>query len=435
MERTEIKDLPSSVGSRVKIVGFVDTIRNQKKTQFIVVRDRTGKIQAVAFREEQSSQVTKDIDALTVESAIEVVGLVVEAPAVKLKGIELQIETLKVYSKAETPLPIRQDSSLEKQMDWRALSLRHPEKLLIFRVQTTIEWAMRDFWRAEGFLEIHSPKLMGVASESGAELFSLKYFEGKTAYLAQSPQFYKQMAMAAGFEKVFEIGPVFRANPSFTSRHDTEFTSVDMEVAWISDYSDLIRLEEQWIIHILKAVRDHHAIEIKKYFDVDVTVPSSPFPRISLADARIVLEGRGHYISHKADLDPAGERLLSEYILERYGHEFVFVTEYPAAVRAFYHMRPSENQEVTSSFDLLWKGLEITTGAQREHRLDVLTAQATEKGLDLLLLENYLSFFRYGCPPHGGMGVGLTRLLMVLLGISNVREVTYLYRGPNRLSP
>jgi aspartyl-tRNA synthetase len=297
-----------------------------------------------------------------------------------------------------------------------------------------MEQAMRKYWASHNFLEIHSPKLMGTASESGGELFQLPYF-GTTAYLAQSPQFYKQMAMAAGFERIFEIGPVFRANPSFTSRHDTEFVSVDMEISWIESHEDVMLLEEEWLAYVIRRVAQVHGDEIRRLFNVEVHVPAVPFPRITLADARAILADRGHVISHKEDLDPEGERLIARYIAEQVGHEFVFITDYPAEVRAFYHMRYANNPGITKSFDLLWKGLEVTTGAQREHRLDRLEAQAVAKGFDLGPLRDYLSFFKYGCPPHGGMGVGLTRLLMMLLGRSNVREVTYLYRGPNRLRP
>lgn len=292
---------------------------------------------------------------------------------------------------------------------------------------------MRQFWEQRGLVEIHSPKLLSTASESGAELFSLPYF-GQTAYLAQSPQFYKQLAIAGGFEGVFEIGPVFRANPSHTSRHDTEFTSVDMELAWVESHETVMEFEEQFLAFILGAVAQKHGAEIEAVFGTTLEVPKIPFPRIKLSEARKWLAKLGHEITEKADLDPEGERLLYRVIAEEHGHDFVFVTDYPAEVRAFYHMRyPGTN--VTKSFDLLWKGLEVTTGAQREHRYEQLVTQAKEKGYALAPLEDYFSFFRYGCPPHGGLGVGLTRLLMCITGLSNVREVTFLYRGINRLRP
>lgn len=435
-KRTSIRDLRQYIGEMVTIMGFVDTIRNQKRMQFLILRDHSGMVQTLHMKSKaERDSIGEAIASLTPESVITIHGKVVDAPQVKLGGLEVQISTIHVDSKAQSPLPIAKDSSLEKQLDWRQISLRTPENLLIFKVQTTLEQAMREYWYSNDFIEIHSPKLMGVASESGAELFEVPYFNDQMAYLAQSPQFYKQMAMAAGFDRVFEIGPVFRANPSFTSRHDTEFTSVDMEVAWITSYEDLMQLEEEWLHHVLTVIAQRHGESIRDMFGVDVVVPSLPFPRVSLHDARVLLEKEGHRIDHKVDLDPEGERLLGRVIREQYGHEFVFVTEYPSSVRAFYHMRHEEDAALTMGFDLLWKGLEITTGAQREHRLELLVRQAEELGVSLKPLEHYFNFFRYGCPPHGGFGVGLTRMLMNLLEKTNVREVTYLYRGPNRLTP
>jgi aspartyl-tRNA synthetase len=243
------------------------------------------------------------------------------------------------------------------------------------------------------------------------------------------------MAMAAGLDRIFEIGPVFRANPSFTSRHDTEFTSIDVEISWIESHEDVMKLEEALLHHAITRVSQVHGAEIKERLGVEVVVPMIPFPRISLSEARRILAERGHTIEHKADLDPPGERELAEYIREQYGHEFVFVTDYPIEVRPFYHRRHENDPMFTKSFDLLWRGLEVTTGAQREHRVDILSKQAQEKGVSLESIKHYIDFFRYGCPPHGGFGLGLTRLLMILLDRKNVREVTYLYRGPNRLVP
>jgi aspartyl-tRNA synthetase len=294
---------------------------------------------------------------------------------------------------------------------------------------------MREVWRRERFIELHTPKLMGSASESGAELFRVDYFDGD-AFLAQSPQFYKQMAMAAGFGKVFEIGPVFRANPSFTSRHDTEFTSVDVEISWIDSHGDVMAFEERWLEHVLATVKEVHGEQIEATFGTEVVVPELPFPRVSLEGAKQMLRERGHEPPGEGhDLDPPSERALSEIIREQHGHEFAFVTDYPTTVRPFYHMRHPDQPGLTKSFDLLWRGIELTTGAQREHRYEQLLAQAHDKGVDTDSIQYYLDFFRFGAPPHGGFGFGLTRLLMQLLGQDNVREVTFLYRGPHRLEP
>ena len=276
---------------------------------------------------------------------------------------------------------------------------------------------------------------MGQPSESHAELFKLEYFETH-AYLAQSPQFYKQMSMAAGLGKVFEIGPVFRADPSFTSRHATEFVSIDMEMSWIDSHEDVMNFQEQLMVKAIQAVKDEHGAQIEALYGFEVKVPSIPFPRIPLAEAHSIVEGRGYKVPRQdGDLDPEGERQISAHVEEAHDHEFVFLTDYPKNIRPFYHMRHADNPDLTKSYDLIWKGTEITTGAQREHRVDVLTEQIKEKGLEPEGLQSYLDFFRYGVPPHGGFGMGLTRVVMLLLNLGNIREASFLFRGPNRLEP
>jgi aspartyl-tRNA synthetase len=435
VKRTLIDELPGLIGERVRLRGWVHALRDQKRVQFIVLRDETGLAQVVLAKEDPPNELNERVSALTVESAVTIVGTVAADERVNLSGLEVKLEELEVDSLAEPEVPIAVDSALDKRIDWRYLDLRRPDRKLIFEVQTTAEQAMREFWRKERFIELHTPKLMGSASESGAELFKAEYFD-RTAYLAQSPQFYKQMAMAAGFGKVFEVGPVFRANPSFTSRHDTEFTSVDVEISWIDSHDDVMSFEERWLAHVLAVVEDEHGEQISQTFDTALVVPEVPFPRITLDDAKELLREAGHEAPPAGhDLDPPSERALSAIVKERHGHEFAFVTDYPTSVRPFYHMRYADRPTVTKSFDLLWRGIELTTGAQREHRYDKLLEQAQDKKVDVGPIQYYLDFFRFGAPPHGGFGFGLTRLLMQMLGQENVREVTFLYRGPHRLEP
>lgn len=441
MQRTLIKDVREKIGQSITVKGFVHVVRNQKAVQFIVLRDHTGMIQIVVERSEINSAVNNLISTLNRESAIEVTGLVVDNPAIKLGQIEIRLEMINVVSVSEAILPIdisgKTESDIDKRLDWRFLDLRSPENQLIFQIQTTVEQAMREFWLTEGFIEIHTPKLMGSPSEGGAELFTLDYF-GQTASLAQSPQFYKQMAMAAGMDRVFEIGPVFRADPSFTPRHATEFTSVDMEMSWIESHYEVMDSEELWLQHVLKTVREKYGKEIKEAFGIDVVEPTLPFPKITMQEAQEILGDMSHVPSDetkKGDIDPQGERLLGKYAQEKYGHEFIFITDYPQDIRPFYHMRQSGRPELTKSFDLLWKWMEITTGAQREHRYDVLVEQANEKGIKQQTIQFYLDFFRFGCPPHGGFGFGLARLLAVMLNRKSIRDVVFLHRGPNRLIP
>ncbi len=438
-DRSLIKNLAAAADGQVSVSGWVDTVRDQKKVQFIVLRDESGALQLVHPRtdvEEGSGPdpIATEISGLSTGTFLTVTGELKHDERVKLGGLEVKIETLDVAAVA-LDLPIADDTSVDKRMDWRFLDLRRPEQNLVFRVQTTFLHALRTWWVEHDFIEIHTPKLMASASESRAELFEVGYFEG-TAYLAQSPQFFKQMAQPAGFGKVFEVAPAFRADPSFTSRHATEFISVDAEISWIDTHEDVMAMHEQLMVAGLTAVKEKHGEEITAAFDVDVTVPSVPFPRIPLAEAKRIVAERGYDVPRADDdMDPEGERRISEYVKEEFGHEFVFLTDYASSIRPFYHRRHADDPGLTNSYDLIFNGVEISTGAQREHRIDVLVEQAKEKGLDPEELAFYLDFFRYGVPPHGGFGMGLSRVIMLLLHQPSIREVTYLFRGPNRLTP
>jgi aspartyl/asparaginyl-tRNA synthetase len=392
----------------------------------LTVRDHTGTVDVVATDAAPAT-------AIVPESAVEVRGTV-EIDG----GLRLVADRLRVVGPAEAgPLPIDDRSSLDARLDWRYLDLRRPRNRLVFEIQTTAERAMRDWWSRHGFLELHSPKLRATPNRSGRELFTVQYFD-RPAYLAQSPQFSKQMAMSAGLDRVFEIGPVFRANPLVTPRHDTEFVSVDVEVSWIESHEDLMAMEERWLAHVVAAVAEQHGDRVEELFGRRLHVPEVPFPRMTMAEAQAVLAANGHRSTAAADdIDAAGERIIAAHVADEHRHELVFLTEYPAAVRPFYHMRLDEGSDLTRSFDLLWNGLEVTTGGQREHRHDRLLAQA-QTGDDPARAEvvaPYLDFFRYGCPPHGGFGVGLSRVLTCLLRLADVREATYLPRDRHRLSP
>ena len=439
--RILIKNLAALENGTVTVSGWVDTVRDQKKVQFVVLRDESGAVQLVNPRTTDADGVVvadepaSTISALSQGSFVTVTGELKHDERVKLGGIEIKLASMELVTVAIPETPIAADSSLDKRMDWRFLDLRQPKQNLIFRIQTTFEHALRTYWVEHDFVELHTPKLMASASESRAELFEVEYFETK-AYLAQSPQFFKQMAQSAGFGKVFEVGPAFRADPSFTSRHATEFTSVDAEISWIDSHEDVMQLHEELLVAGFAAVKAKHGDEVLALFGVEVTVPSQPFPRIPLAEAKEVVKNRGYEVPRDDDdMDPEGERQIAAYVAETYGHEFVFLTDYAASIRPFYHMRPEGDASVTNSYDLIFNGTEISTGAQREHRIDVLVEQAREKGLDPEELGGYLDFFRYGVPTHGGFGMGLARVLMLMLHQTSIREVTFLFRGPSRLEP
>ncbi|MBR2054070.1 MAG: aspartate--tRNA(Asn) ligase [Clostridia bacterium] len=420
-----------NVGEINKIQGYVENLRNKRTMAFLVIRDHTGRIQ-VTVEKEKYPEIAAVIDQLTVESVVTCIGPVVENSYVKMGGIEMLPEQMEILSIAE-PLPISKDAAIDSRLDYRWVDLRSDRNTLIFKAQTEMVAAMRNYLLNEGFMEIHTPKLIGAASESGSDVFELKYFDRK-AYLSQSPQFYKQMAMAAGFDRIFEVGPVFRAEKSFTNKHATEFTGFDLEMSYITSFKDVMALEAELLQAALKAVNDKYGEKIKELFGMETVVPTLPFPEMKLADVYKELEERYGYTcpeEEKNDLTTEAEHLCAKLSMDKFGHEFLFVTDYGPQKRAFYHMRDENGMPL--GYDLIWRGTEITTGAQREHRYEQLRAQADEKGLGEDV-KFYMDFFRYGCPPHGGFGLGVDRLTMLLLGIP-IKEVMFLFRGPNRLTP
>ncbi|MDP3763413.1 MAG: aspartate--tRNA(Asn) ligase [bacterium] len=437
-QRIKVNKIQEHIGEEVDIAGFVQIIRDQGNIKFLLVRDITGIVQIVVTKHQPEALAIAK--TLTHESVVEIRGLAKvekQAPA----GFEIEATNITILSLADPNLPIpvvekgqQEETDQSIRLDWRWIDLRKPEKALIFKVWTTMEQAFCSYCIENSYIEIHSPKLTATATESGSELFTVKYFD-REARLAQSPQLYKQMAMAAGFEKVFEIGPVFRANPSFTSRHDTEFTMYDIEMSYISSHHDLMDEEEKMIVAMIKAVKAKHGEEIEKLYNRKLLVPTTPFPRLTVQEVKEITGRLGIPDERDGDISPEEERVICEYILKENGSEFMFVHEFPTKARAFYSMRKEGDPTVTKSFDLLWNGLEITSGAQREHRVEQLKRQIREQGLDVSGFTSYLNFFKYGCPPHGGFAPGPTRMLMKLLNVSNVREVTYLYRGVKRLEP
>lgn len=416
---------------QVEIQGWIENLRDKKNMQFVVIRDLSGKIQVTVVKSEKP-EVSEVFSHATLESTVKVIGKAVKNEYVKLGGIEIIPDSVEITSRAEA-LPIGPESFIDQRLDYRWIDLRQPKNQLIFQVQTVMASALREFLEERHFIEIHTPKLIPTASESGSEVFEVKYFDRK-AYLAQSPQFYKQMAMASGFERIFECGPVFRAEKSHTKKHATEFTGFDLEFSFINSFEDVMKLEEEMLAHMLKRIKERYGEQIKETFGIDVIVPTLPFPRMKLADVYSELEKRyGFKVdeSEKGDLTTEAERLCENLAKEMFGHEFLFITDYSAEKRAFYHMR---KDGIPQGYDLIWKGVEITTGAQREHRYEILKAQAKEKGLDKDV-EFYLEFFKYGVPPHGGFGLGLDRMIMVLLGVPTIKEAEFIFRGPDRLNP
>ena len=429
MNRTLIKELKENEESIIS--GWAKKIRNTKYMYFIVLEDRSGSIQ-VSIEKENNKEMCEKLEDVLSDSIIEFTGKMHKSEYVKQGGKEFVPTSINILSKAEAS-PLEENANIDTRMDYRWIDLRSKKNNLMLKVQSTFVEGMREFLYKNDFTEIHTPKLIGAASESGSEVFEVKYFDRK-AYLAQSPQFYKQMAIASGLERVFEVAPAFRAENSNTYRHATEYTCFDVEFAYINSFNDVMDLEEDLLIAGLKKVKEKYESEINELFNTEVIIPTKPFPRIKLNDLYKELHERYNYeipSEDVGDMNSETEKLTSKFALEKYGHEFIFITDFSKTKRAFYHMR---DNDIPLGYDLIWKGTEITTGAQREHRYEVLKRQCEEKGLGKDV-EFYLNFFKYGCPPHGGFGIGVDRLTMLLLNLPSLKEEMFIFRGPNRIEP
>ena len=437
MKKIYVQDLKKYLNSEIEFSGFVDTIRDKKWVMFVILRDSTGKLQMTLEKSDENNKELLDImNSITVESTVKIKGKLLENEAVKLGGMELIPTSIEVTSVAEN-LPFDFNNldgvNIDTRLDYRWLDIRNEKNMLTRQIESTMIQAMREYLYEQDFTEIHTPKLIGAASESGSEVFEVKYFDRK-AYLAQSPQFYKQMAMSAGMSKIFEVAPAFRAENSNTNRHATEFTSFDLEFSYIDSYEDVMDLEEDLLIAGLTKVKEKYGDKIKDLFDKEVIIPSKPFPRIKLQDLYQELHERYNFdipTEDIGDMNAEAEKLTYKLAQEKYNSEFMFVVGYAATKRPFYHMR--DENGVLQGYDLIWRGTEITSGAQREHRYNELVKNAKEKGLGEDV-KFYLQFFKYGCPPHGGFAIGVDRLTMLLLGLT-IKNTQFVFRGPNRIEP
>ncbi|MEC8934310.1 MAG: aspartate--tRNA(Asn) ligase [Planctomycetota bacterium] len=417
----------------MRLAGWVHNLRNHKDVQFLVLRDRGGLIQAVA---QPSSGV--DLAELGKEHVVELTGTVVEEPRAP-GGVEVHLSSVKVLSVAEEPpLEINRPrvlakTHLDKILDNRPISLRAPEIRAVFEVQAVLVEAFGSYLRSQGFTEIKSSKLVGTGTEGGANVFEIDYF-GRPAFLAQSPQFYKQIMVGSGLERVFEIGPVYRAEKHETSRHVNEYTSLDFEMGFIRDEQDIISMQIGLVGHMLAAARERCQAQLEL---LGATAPEvdGTIPQVTFKEAGEILEGEGHRCGKRGDLDPEGERLLCAWAEKEHGSDFLYVVGFPLSKRPMYTAFRDDDPETSRSFDLLWRGLEVTTGSQRIHDYALLCEKMKERGLDLAEYDYYVSAFRHGMPPHGGLGLGLERFTMQLLGLANVKQATLFPRDRRRISP
>lgn len=429
MKRIMINKLNNYIGEKAKIEGWVHRVRCLKTITFLILRDRTGLVQCIIDNN------LIDIASIKLESVISIVGEVKESNN-KLNNFEIEVNSLDIISSCNNELPIEINKeelniNLDTMLNNRVLSLRHEKINSIFKVQNIIVGGFREYLISEGFTEIFTPKLVAEGAEGGSEIFEVKYFENK-AYLAQSPQFYKQMMVAAGFESVFEIGHVYRAEQHSTNRHLNEYISMDIEFGFINNEEDIMELEENLLKFIIGKIEN----EGKKYLELlDIELPKiiDNIPRMKFSEALDILSREYNKTDLDGDLDPEAEKLICEYAKEKLGCEFIFLTHYPRRKRPMYTMAYGETE--TRSFDLLFRGIEITTGGQRIHEYNMLIDNIKYKGLKPENYESYTEVFKYGVPKHGGLAIGLERITSKLLGLENVREATLITRDRNRLTP
>lgn len=417
-------------GEEVLVVGFASDVKLLGRLAFIVLRDRSGTVQVVVPPDNAQFG---DVGAITRESIVAVRG-VVKASRLKRGGNELQLKHFEVVNPAMPNLPIdfsgRIPTGLDKRLDWRILDLRNPRVLAIFKVRSRINMALREFLIDEGFIEMQTPKLISAGAEGGATLFPVVYYDRK-AFLSQSQQLYKQMMLAAGFEKVFEIGPTFRAEKSHTTRHLTEFTHFDFEMACIDSEEDVLKVLERLFVSVLKDVMKNCAEEVA-LLGVKVDIPELPFPRVTYKEAVGLLNASGSKMKFGEDIGSEDEKKLGEHVLKKFKTPAYFITKFPFALKPFYIMT---DDDVSRGFDFEYRGVELASGGQREHRYEVLKKQIKDKGLNVDDFEFYLDAFKYGMPPHGGFGMGVDRLTQTILNLENIREAVLFPRDPERLEP
>ncbi len=423
----------AKAGDTVRVNGAVHTIRHMGTVAFVILRKREGLLQAV-YEEGKAEFLLREIKEA---AAIEVEGTLREnerAPG----GIEIHMKSVRMLSEpADERMPLaiskwKLNTSLEAKLNYRAISLRNVRERAKFRIQEGLTRAFRDFLYGQGFTEIHTPKLGARGAEGGANIFKLEYFH-RPAVLAQSPQFYKQM-MAGVFDRVFETAPVFRAEKHNTKRHLNEYTSLDFEMGYIDGFEDIMEMETGYLQYAMKLLAKEYAGEIKT---LGIELPGTDrIPAVKFSEIKeLAAQKYGHSIRNPFDLEPEEEILIGRYAKEEWESDFVFVTHYPSKKRPFYAMDDPEDPRYTLSFDLLYKGMEITTGGQRIHDYKELTEKIKARGMTEEGMEQYLSAFKHGMPPHGGLGIGLERLTMRLVGEDNVRETTLFPRDLSRLEP
>jgi len=434
--RIYTNELKKYLGKSINLYGRVHDTRVLGGINFLLLRDREGIVQITAAKNKVPKKTLETYEKLHQEDIISVKGKVVKNKSAP-RGLEIIPSEIEVLSKAEVPLPLDPrgvtKANLDTRLDWRALDLRTPENLAIFKIQSKIIEGFEEYFRKNGFIQVYTPSLLGGVSESGSDVFPVVYFD-KQAYLRQDPQLHRELLIVAGFDKIFDIGPSWRAEKSHTVRHLTEHRTIAPEIAFIKDESDTIHVEEEMIVYVLKKVKEECAEQLE-LFDKKIEIPKLPFPELRFPKIYDILEKLGKKIHLGESYDTESEKLLGEFVKKKYKTDFFFVNRFPFAEKPFYVMRVDEEPQWARSVDLIFKGVEQSSGGQREHRHEKIIQQLKEKKMNAEEMKWFTDAFRYGAPTMGGFSIGIERFTQQLLDLENIREATLFPRDPKRLLP
>ena len=430
------EELKAKVGKEVRLEGWVHDVRALGGIVFVLLRNSRGIVQLAAPKKAVSAALFEAVSGLHQEDVISCVGVVKESKAARM-GFEVVPTIVEVVSKSAAPLPLDPrgvtQASLDTRLEWRSLELRRPETAAVFRIENALVQGFEDYLQKSGFIRAFTPSIIGGVSEGGSEVFKIDFY-GKDAFLRQDPQLHRQLTIAGGFDRIYDLGTNWRAELSHTPRHLSEHRTIAPEVAFISDERDVMRLQEQMVVHGVKRAMEDCPDELK-LLKVDLALPKTPFPEVTFPEVYETLERLGKKLPRHQDIDEASQRALAEKVKEESGSDFFFLNRFPSAAKPFYVMRVDDQPEFARSVDLVYKGLELSSGGQREHRHDRIVSQIKERGFSLKALEWFTEPFRYGVPPHGGYSFGIERFTSYLLGIENIKETVLFPRDPERLVP
>lgn len=431
-----VSQVLTNLGKEVVIAGWVENVKELPNLRFVILRDRTGVAQITVNKKESPKEVIALTEKLNLQDVISVQAFVPEKQIAKI-GPEVKPKVISLLNKSETPLPIditgSSETQLDTRLDWRVLDLRSPRNLAIMQVEAKFLEGLEEYLRSNGFIQVFTPAILGGLSEGGSEVFKLDYF-GSNAFLRQDPQLHRQLAIAGGLDRIYDLGPNWRAETSHTPRHLCEHRACAVELGFINDERDTQKVQEELMVYALKKVVDDSKLQLE-LIGAKVEVPKTPFPELRFPQIYEILREHGKDVPFGEEPDREGEEILAKHVKEKTGSDIFFVNRFPSKVKPFYVMRVDEEPQWSRGVDMIYRGMELSSGGQREHRYEKLIAQVKEKSMKESEIEWFTNNFRYGVPPHGGFAIGIERTVMQMLGVENIREVCLFPRTPERLRP